>query len=171
MKATRDHDARSLAETMQVGWSPRSAAGVAGLVAGVAYLGVQMGFSTVLGLGGALASLQRIAAILLGPDALAPDPGPTDLAMGLLIHLPLSLLAGYFIGHMVRSRYALTAAAIGAVIGLVFYGLAFYVIAPSAFPWFVDVRNAATGANHMMFGAITGYLAIALQRMPSSRLP
>ena len=52
------------------GWSPKAAGLVAGLIAGVAYLGAQMAFSALLGFDGALASLQRIAAILLGPDAL-----------------------------------------------------------------------------------------------------
>jgi hypothetical protein len=47
--------------------------------------------------------------------------------------------------------------------------LAFYVIAPSAFPWFVDMQKAATAADHVLFGAITGYLAIALQG-PSATL-
>lgn len=155
----------------RVGLGEGAAAGVAGLIAGLAYLGAQMGFSALLGLGGALASLQRIAAILLGPDALAPHPASTDLAMGLLIHLPLSLVAGCFIGHMARGRGAPASAAIGAAIGLAFYGLAFYLIAPSAFPWFVDVRNAATAADHVMFGAIAGYLSIALQRTPASPRP
>jgi hypothetical protein len=168
MNTHHDHDALPLAGA-RAGLGERAAAGVAGLVAGLAYLCAQMGFSTLLGLGGALASLQRIAAILLGPDALGPHPAPTDLAMGLLIHVPLSLVAGYFIGHMARGRSAPVSAAIGAGIGLAFYSLAFYVIAPSAFPWFVDVRNAATAVDHAMFGAITGYLAIALQRVAGSR--
>jgi hypothetical protein len=143
----------------------RAASGIAGLVAGLAYLGAQMSLSTVLGLGGPAASLQRIGAILLGPDA-AP-PGQTafvETAMGLLIHLPLSLVLGFLIGALVQGRSAPVAAARGAAVGVGFFVVAFYLVAPSVFPWFLEVRNVGTALDHAMFGALTGWLAIKLQQ-------
>lgn len=147
------------------GWSPKAAGLVSGLIAGLAYLGAQMAFSTLLGLDGALASLQRIAAILLGSDALPPGHVlGIELAMGLLIHLPLSAALGLLIGHWVRGCSAIAGAFLGAVAGAVFFVGVFFVLAPSAFPWFLDVRNPATAFDHVMFGGIAGSLSAMLQR-------
>jgi hypothetical protein len=148
------------------GLSEGAASGIAGLVAGLAYLGAQMSLSTALGFGGPAGSLQRIGAMLLGPDAL--PPGQTlfvEAAMGLMIHLPLSLVLGLLIGSLVRGRPALVAAARGAAVGVAFFVIAFYLVAPSAFPWVLEVRNLGTALDHAMFGALTGWLAVRLRHL------
>jgi len=124
-----------------------------------------MMLSSALGLHGAMAPLQRIAATLMGPDAVPPGHVPgIEMAMGSLILVALSLVAGFSIGHLVRGCSAGAAALRGALAGLLFFVLVFFLVAPEAFPWFVDVRNAGTAVDLMLFGAVAGWLAITLQR-------
>src|SRR5262245_35156740 len=135
--------------------------GVAGLVAGLAYLAAQMMFSSLLGLNGASASLQRIGGLLLGPDSVSPGRASTiEMAMGALIHLPLSMIYGALIGRLVRNRSPEASACLGAGIGLLLFVLNFFLIAPSAFPWFLEVRNVPTAFDHAVFGAIAGWLSV-----------
>jgi hypothetical protein len=146
--------------------APAGANAVAGMVAGAAYLAAQMTFSAALGLDGPWAPLQRIGAMLLGPDA-AP-PGRVEavaVVIALFIHLPLSALYGRVIGagSGLLARDTAGAAALGALLGLLVFGLDFYVIAPSAFPWFLEVRNAATACDHAIFGALCAVLAHSLR--------
>ena len=84
--------------------------------------------------------------------------------MGLLIHLPLSAALALLIGHWVRGYGATAGALLGASEGVVFFVAVFFVLAPSAFPWFLDVRNPATAFDHLMFGVIAGSLSATLQR-------
>ena len=103
-------------------WGAKAAGGVAGLIAGLAYIAAQMVFSTILRLDGPLAPLQRIAAILLGPDALPPGHVPVvELTMGMLIHLPLSLVFGFVIADRVRGFGANSGALLGAIAGLLLF--------------------------------------------------
>ncbi len=146
-------------------WSEQVAGGVAGLIGGAAYLLAQMAFASRSGVHDTTAPLQRIAAILMGSNAAPPGDAPgIEAAMGLLIHFPFALLCGFVIARMVRGCDVAAAALRGAIAGLLLFALAFYVIAPSAFPWFVAVRNVATAFDHLMFGVVVGALASLLQR-------
>jgi hypothetical protein len=146
-------------------WSERAAGGVAGLVGGAAYLLAQMAFASRSGTHDAIAPLQRIAAILMGPGAAPPGDTPgVEAAMGLLIHFPFALVCGFVIARLVRGCDVAAAALRGGIAGLLLFVLAFYVIAPAAFPWFIAVRNAATAFDHVMFGVIVGALASLLRR-------
>jgi type IV secretory pathway VirB2 component (pilin) len=149
-------------------WGAKPAGVLAGLVAGAAYILAQMLFSSLLGSNGVFAPLQRIAAMLLGPDAAPPGHAlGIEVTMGLLIHAPLSLVAGLVISHWVRGKSINSAALLGSAAGLFFFVIAFFVVAPSAFPWFLDVRNPATAFDHLIFGAIAGSMAASLQRPTS----
>ncbi|MFZ5542479.1 MAG: hypothetical protein ACOZJZ_02895 [Pseudomonadota bacterium] len=142
-------------------FAPEVAAGIAGLLVGLAYLVAQMVFSGLLDLGGAEGSLRRVAAILLGPGEAPPADGVSlpVAAMALLIHLPLAFVYGRLIGLVTRRLALLQGALAGAAAGLLLFALNFFVIAPSAFPWFVDVRNMATALDHVLFGALCAALA------------
>ena len=67
---------------------------LAGLVAGIVYVPGRMLFALVLTPHGASAPLSRIAALLLGPDVLPPEP-PTFvvITIALLIHFGLAIFA------------------------------------------------------------------------------
>ena len=53
----------------------------------------------------------------------------------------------------------------GAAFGLIaVYGINFYVIAPMAFPWFVEARNWISVVSHVMFGMVVAGTYIAMRR-------
>jgi len=136
----------------------QTAAGIAaGVIAGAAYLLAQMTFWATVHRGVGWEPLQRIAAMLLGPDA-APPPAKmsiTIFAMALLIHLPLSGAYGRIIGACVRQFDERWAALVGLGCGLAIYGINFWLIAPDPFPWFLDSRNMVTAVDHAFFGILT----------------
>lgn len=138
---------------------------LAGLVAGTAYLAAQATFTAAAHTGGAAEPLQRIAAILLGPNAAPPpaDLDPTILGMGLLIHYALAMVYGRLVGGLVGGRGLTAAALIGAATGLSLYLLNFELIAPSAFPWFADSITVVTVADHLLFGVVAAATFTALR--------
>jgi hypothetical protein len=139
---------------------------MAGLAAGGAYLVAQVLFALAAG-GTGSEPLQRIAAILMGPDA-APPPAQwsaTAVGMALIIHLPLSMVYGRIVELLVRPLDRLQVAALaGAVVGAVIYVLHRWFIAPSLFPWFDQSRTAVTAVDHVLFGVIAAAVAFALHR-------
>lgn len=142
------------------------AAIASGLLAGFAYLLAQMSFAATIHQGVGWEPLQRISAILLGPDA-APPPtrvSPGIVGMALLIHLPLSGVYGRFIGCMVRSFEDHWAAFVGVACGLAIYAVNFYLIAPNAFPWYEDSRHVTTALDHAIFGLFCAIIYQGLAR-------
>lgn len=144
----------------------RPVAGVlGGLVAGAAYLLGQVGLTGAIRQGAMAEPLQRIAAILLGPDA-APPPADLDFTiagMALLIHFALAMVYGRVISEFVAGRRFGTGVLIGAITGLGLYVLNFYVLAPTAFPWFEGALRMVTAVDHLLFGAIAAATALVLQ--------
>jgi hypothetical protein len=142
---------------------------IGGLVAGAAYLAAQVSFTAAAHPGGALEPLQRIAAILMGPDV-APqaDFVSTVFGMTLVIHLTLSMVFGRIVSVLTWRQRPGPAVLIGALVGLALYGLNFGLIAPGVFPWFSESIRAVTLANHALFGAVAAAVCLAL-RGPSSR--
>jgi hypothetical protein len=138
---------------------------LAGLVAGTAYLAAQVTFTGAAQAGGAAEPLQRIAAILLGPDVAPPpaDLDPTILGMALLIHYGLAMVFGRIVGGLVGERSLTAAALVGGATGLGLYLLNFALIAPSAFPWFADAITVVTVADHLLFGVVAGVVFAALR--------
>ncbi len=146
---------------------PSALVGVpAGLLAGVAYLLAQVLFALWSG-GTGSEPVQRIAAILLGPDA-APPPAEwsaTVCGIALIIHLPLSALYGRVVDVVVMAIDDMFAAALaGAVVGALMYVLHRWFIAPVAFPWFEASRSAATALDHVLFGVVAALGCVVLRR-------
>lgn len=141
-------------------------AGVAGgLVAGLAYLLAQVGFTVAVHPGTAAEPLQRIAAILLGPDA-APPPAEFTLVMfgmALIIHFGLAMVFGRLVSVLAWRRSTGVGILVGALVGLAVYVLDFVLIAPHAFPWFLDSIRAVTLADHALFGGVAAAVALALR--------
>jgi type IV secretory pathway VirB2 component (pilin) len=139
---------------------------LAGLVAGAAYLAAQMSFAATIHGGAAGAPLQRIAAILLGPDAV--DPGEAlsvaVIGMALLIHFALAAVYGRLIDWTVRGRGGLEAIGRGAALGLVVYLIDYWLLAPIAFQWFDEARGLTTVADHLLFGAVAAAAYVQLRR-------
>jgi hypothetical protein len=151
-------------------WSGRRfeapvAACLAGAVAGAAYLAAQ-GSMAALFHGGMAEPLQRIAAMLMGPDTAPPagDFSATVVGMGLMIHFTLAMVFGRIVGAAAGARAIGASAAIGALVGLALYVVNFQLIAPVAFPWFGQAPAASTLLDHLMFGAVAGALQAVLRR-------
>ncbi len=138
---------------------------IAGAVAGVAYLAAQVSFAAAAG-GGAVEPLQRIAAILMGPDA-APPPSEfsfTILGMATIIHLALAMVFGRVVAWLVWRRPAGSALLLGAAIGVALYAVNFHLLAPLAFPWFEQALQLPTIVDHALFGGVAAAVCLALRR-------
>jgi hypothetical protein len=141
------------------------AACIAGAIAGAAYLAAQVGFAALFHGGGA-EPLQRIAAILMGPDV-APPPAElttTVAGMAMLIHFALAVVFGRIVGSVAGRRPAAAAAAAGATVGAALYAFNFLLLAPAAFPWFGQAASATTLFDHLLFGGVAGALCSVLRR-------
>jgi hypothetical protein len=148
---------------------PEPIAGViGGLVAGAAYLAAQVAFTAAVREGGAAEPLQRIAAILMGPDA-APPPAEfnfTIFGMALIIHFALAMVFGRIVSVLVWRRRFGPGILIGAFAGLALYLVNFGLIAPAAFPWFADSLRTVTLADHALFGGVAAAVCLALRKAP-----
>jgi hypothetical protein len=145
---------------------------VAGVIAGTTYLLAQITFAATLH-GGSAEPLQRIAAILMGPD-LAPPPAEwssTVTGMGLLIHFALAAVYGRLVGAVAGQRGLVSASAAGAAVGTALYALNFLLIAPDAFPWFEQSPPLTTLVNHLLFGVVAGSVYAILRRNGSAAYP
>ncbi|MCE3271172.1 MAG: hypothetical protein K0S57_1569 [Ramlibacter sp.] len=146
------------------------AACIAGAVAGAAYLAAQGGTAALFH-GGMAEPLQRIAAILMGPNT-APPPTEftaTVAGMGLMIHFALAAVFGRIVGAVAGTRTVGASALVGALVGAGIYAANFLVIAPVAFPWFEQSPSMTTLLNHLLFGAVAGGVFASLRnaRTPS----
>ena len=123
-------------------------------------------FTSIILHGAGWEPLQRIAALLLGPDAAPPpaDISLTILGMALLIHLPLAALYGRWVGAVVRRVDSRWTAGVGVVFGLALYAFNFELLAPNLFPWFTVSRNAITAFDHALFGLVAAIVYGALSR-------
>lgn len=139
----------------------RKAAIGAGLIAGVAFMMLEMVLVATAGEGSPWDPPRMIAAILMGESVL-PPPASFDLTMFLVamsIHLVLSvLLALAFALVADRAGWGLgTAAVAGMIFGLVIYFFNFYAMTV-IFPWFAMARGAISIFAHLAFGLLLGYL-------------
>ena len=135
----------------------------AGLIAGLIDQGLLILLMLAQGTSPWIAS-RATAAILLGPGVLeGPERGGSILAAAFVVHFALSLVYGLVIAALIRQRSAGEGIAIGIAFGLAVWVLNYFVVAPSAFPWFVPMRAAPmTPALHAVFGlaAAGAYLAL-----------
>ena len=139
---------------------------VAGVIAGAAYLVAQTSLTGLARTGGMAEPLQRIAAILMGPDA-APPPAElnfTIFGMAMIIHFALAMVFGRAVGAVACGRGLPRAVLSGVVVGLGLYVLDFHLLAPLAFPWFADSMQLATAVDHALFGAVAGAACALLSR-------
>ena len=134
-----------------------SAAGWAGVIAGAVYLSAQMTMVTVVRQDSPWVPLQRISALLLGPDVFPPPPQISLSIAGfaLLIHFTLSFMYGRLIARVVRRVRPALGWMAGAGCGLAIYLVDFHVIAPLLFRWFEDSQGAVTLFDHLLFRALS----------------
>jgi len=146
--------------------SPQVAGVVAGVIAGAAYLVAQSTLTGMARTGGMAEPLQRIAAILMGPDA-APPPAElnfTVFGMAMIIHFALAMVYGRVVGTFACGRGTVQGTLAGVLVGLGVYVLNFHVLAPLAFPWFHGSLWIPTIVDHVLFGGVAGAACALLTR-------
>jgi hypothetical protein len=131
-----------------------STALVAGTVAGMVMLLIQM-LMIPLAVGGSAWTLPRMmAAIAMGPGVLTGAGFAVPFLVGMLVHFGLSIAFALVLAFLVRRAPLALAAGIGLGFGLALYFINYYVMV-GAFPWFVGARNWVNLVAHLVFGAIT----------------
>lgn len=141
-------------------WGLRQGA-IAGVVAGIVFAAFEMIVSALMmGPAAFFMPLRVIGAIALGPATL--DPGysvATAGFAGVIVHMVLAIIYGGVFGEiaaMLRGRVAFIAA--GTIFGFTLWLINFYLIAPIAFPWFIDANPLVQFIAHaFFFGSVLGY--------------
>lgn len=134
---------------------------VAGLVAGLVFLVVEMMLVPTVGGGELWGPPRMMGAIALGSEVL-PPPATFDagiVMVGMMVHFGLSAILGVIFAVATRAlklSRGMTIAA-GVVFGLAVYLVNFYGFT-ELFPWFAMARNAITVFAHLVFGGVIGWM-------------
>jgi hypothetical protein len=138
---------------------PLGKAAVAGLLAGLIFVAMEMVLVATVG-GSPWGPPRMMGAIVLGPHVL-PPPATFDagiFAVGMLVHFALSAVLGvifaFAVGRLSLSTVALVG--LGALFGLAVYLVNFYGFT-AVFPWFEMARNWITIVSHLVFGAVLAW--------------
>lgn len=134
-------------------WLP---AVVAGLVAGATLMVLELLWSVTLGEGGPWVLSRKIAALVMGQQALqAAGFSVGVMVVALLTHYALGIFSGVVIGIIIAGFHYETSLGmmlvIGGAFGLAIYAVNFYALAP-LFPWFADLRGWGALIGHLVFG-------------------
>lgn len=140
------------------------AALIAGFVAGIVFLLLQM-IGRAYQTGGSVWIAPRyIAAIVMGEDTL-PPPATFDLGIFLvafIVNLILSVAFGLLLAAIIHEWEFWFGVVVGALFGLALYAINYYTFS-RFFPWFFPVRSWVDVLSHVVFGALAGGLYEALE--------
>lgn len=138
-----------------------------GLIAGLAFLILEMLMVWLFMGESPWGPPRMIAAMVLGRDVL-PPPATFDIGVvtaAMMVHFFLAITYGLVVGLLVhRATQRGVALLIGAGFGLAVYLVNFYLIAPALFPWFEMARNWISIFNHILFGVVAAGAYIGLRR-------
>jgi hypothetical protein len=141
------------------------AAFLAGLLAGLLALLLRIALWVIVTGGSFWTPFHHSAAILLGPEALAPANVPQwgIVVVGFLVHMVLSLVYTFLLAFIIH-RWGLVVGIIGgALFGVAIYLINYYAFT-TFFPWFFPLRSWLVLAVHVFFGATAGGLYEVLER-------
>ena len=140
------------------------AAVIAGLLAGVAFLLLNMALTSSL-LGNADLPFQLAASLVLGPAVLPPaiGLGRDVFLIGLGVHLSLAVAFTCVIAFCLHRWGIWTGIIGGALFGLALYSINYYFVADYV-PGFATLRGWLMAASHVVFGACAGGGYEALER-------
>lgn len=139
----------------------------AGIIAGLVFLMVEMLLVWLVQGMSPWAPPRMMAAMVLGPGILPP---PADFSLvatmtAMMIHFPLSIVYALVLGWAVHRLDMGMALLVGAAFGLIaVYAVNFYLIAPMAFPWFVEARNWISVLAHVIFGVVLAGAYVAMRK-------
>jgi hypothetical protein len=142
------------------------AAVIAGLVAGVVFIMIEMVLVATIGGQSPWGPPRMMAAMVMGEGVL-PPPATFDMGImmvAMVIHFVLSIILGAVLGWVISHwrMGAMAAIAVGTIFGLAVYFVNFYGMT-AVFPWFAMARGGISIFAHAVFGLILGwtYHAIA----------
>jgi hypothetical protein len=140
------------------------AAVIAGLIAGLAFLLVNMALASSL-LGNGDLPFQLAASLVLGPAVLPPAVGLGSgvFLVGLGVHLALAVGFTCLIAFCLHRWGIWTGIFGGALFGLALYSINYYFVADFV-PGFAALRGWLMAASHSFFGACAGGVYEALER-------
>ena len=153
-------------------WAARgtdwTAAAVAGFVGGAVLMVLEMLWSVSTTGASSWAASHMIAGILMGPEvALGDDFSVPVVAVALFTHYLLGIVFGLILGAFI-APFHLDAGAgrslvWGAIAGFVLYLFNFHLMT-LVFPWFAEMRGGATMLAHVIFGMVTAFAYLYLER-------
>lgn len=127
---------------------------IAGLVAGMAFLMIEMAMLVMMGQS-PWGPPRMMGAIVLGRGALTP-PDTFDMivvGVAMMLHLMLSVMFAFVFAFFAGRLSLVPSILAGAVFGAAIYVINFYGFT-SLFPWFAMARGMSSIAGHVAFGAI-----------------
>lgn len=141
------------------------AAVIAGLVAGLLFLLLELLVSAFYINGSPWVYSRYAASLVLGQGVLPPPPTfelPSAL-LGLAVHMLLSVVYALVLAFIVHRGGLLMGIVGGALFGLALFAINYYSFS-FFFPWFFPVRSWIVIAAHVLFGASAGGIYEALER-------
>ena len=144
------------------------AAAVSGLAAGAVLMVLDMLWSALITGQSPWRTSHLIAAIVMGPNALASaEFGLGVVAAALVTHYVLGVVFGLALAFILAGFHWDSSpglvACVGAVFGLALYVLDFHAMT-QFFPWFAELRGWPTLTAHLMFGIVAALLYLKLNR-------
>lgn len=146
----------------------------AGLIAGIAFLAVEMVSMTLAAETDAWLPVRLIASLLIGKDVMlsallygliTPETPAIFtigvLVMALLLHLTMSVVLSTIIGALCRVKNIGLAISIGAGCGLAIYLINFYGIS-AIYPWFEKGRGVISLFSHIVYGTTSAYVFVKM---------
>lgn len=134
---------------------------IGGIIAGLVFAAFEMmATAAMMGPDAFFMPLRMIGAIALGPAALEPTYSLWSAGFaGLIVHVVLAVIYGAVFAVIFGGlRSAAADIGVGAAYGFALWLLNFYVIAPAAFPWFLDANPMLQFIAHtFLFGAVLGW--------------
>lgn len=135
------------------------AAIIAGLIAAVVFLILEMALLPLIGVS-ATAPLNMMAAMVMGTEVLPPAALTIGIFLtAFIIHLALSIIYAFILAAFINRRPSRQALTIGLIFGLVLFLVNFYIFT-AFFPWFAEARNWVNVVAHLAFGATAAMVYI-----------
>jgi hypothetical protein len=161
------HDSHFPVTGSELPWAIRQGA-IGGIIAGIVFAAFEMiAAALMMGWDAFFMPLRMIGGIALGPAALEPSYSLLAAGFaGLIVHVILAAIYGaVFAAVFGGLRSAAADIALGAAFGLVLWVINFYVIAPLAYPWFLEANPVVQAIAHIVFfGAVLGWYLSAARR-------
>ena len=150
------HPSKPAATMRQIDWP---AAIWASVIAGIVFAVLEVALVSMVQGKSIWVPLHMIAAIVLGPGAMAA-PDTFDLAVvatAVALHIVLAIVYGIILAFIIMRMDTGIAVLVGALYGLALYFINFYGFT-KWFPWWAQARDWVSVFTHIVQSGLTAYL-------------